>query len=248
MSVEPPRRRPRELNITQLVPNLMTLGAICAGLTAIRFGYHGNFETAVLLILVAAVLDALDGRIARFLKSDSEMGAELDSLADFVNFGVAPALLLYIWGLQPLHGAGWIAALIFSICCLIRLARFNVAAKNEEAVVDKRYFVGVPAPAGALLVLLPMFAAFASDGALRLPALAMCFYMGLVGYLMISRIPTRSFKDQTVSRENVKFLLLAIVFVAAAVFTYPWVTLVGLALAYIGVVLVGIFGGRRPAK
>ncbi len=168
---KPARRAKSEFAIFQLLPNMLTIGAICAGLTAIRFGVQGNYLLAVQLILVASVLDGLDGRLARLLGADSKMGAELDSLADFLNFGVAPALIVYFWALQDVRGAGWIAALVYAVCCVVRLARFNVAGKSEEAEEGSgEFFVGVPAPAGALLVMLPMYLSFAFDDARLLPS------------------------------------------------------------------------------
>jgi CDP-diacylglycerol--serine O-phosphatidyltransferase len=236
--------RRHDLPIINLLPNLLTIIAICAGLTAIRFGYQGNFERAVQLILLASVLDGVDGRLARLLKCESEMGAELDSLADFVNFGIAPGLMLYVWTLQDLRGAGWISVLIFTICCVIRLARFNVSTKSEFTEKDSRYFVGVPAPAGAMLALLPMFLSFLFTDEPLFPPNVTAFYVIIIGLLMISRIPTWSFKIVTIRRERTKFLYLGFVVIVAALFTYPWATLVILDLAYIA----GVIWAWRTGK
>jgi len=230
--------KPEKVTLVQLIPNMMTVAAICAGLTAIRFGVHGSYEWAVRMILIAAVLDGLDGRIARLLRSDSKMGAELDSLADFLNFGVAPSLLLYFWALQDTRSAGWIAVLFFTTCCVLRLARFNVTRKAEDDTAESAYFTGVPSPAGAMLVLLPMFISFAFDAKPVLPDLLLSVYMGGVGLLMISRIPTWSFKKTRIPKVNVKYFLVGFAFVGAAVLTYPWISLVLICLAYIGVVIV----------
>lgn len=236
-----PERAPREFSLIQLFPNLLTITAICAGLTAIRFGIHGRYEPAVLLILAAAVLDGVDGRLARALGSDSRMGAELDSLADFLNFGVAPPLVLYFWALQDMRSTGWVAVLIYAVCCVLRLARFNVASKAEEATEaatrDKAYFVGFPAPAGAMLVLLPMFVSFSIHDRPVLPDAVLSLHLVIVGLLMISRIPTWSFKSTRISRENVKFFLVGSAFAIAAVLTFAWVTLVVLCLAYVAMVV-----------
>ncbi|ABV94446.1 putative CDP-diacylglycerol--serine O-phosphatidyltransferase [Dinoroseobacter shibae DFL 12 = DSM 16493] len=242
----PPRRPRTEFSITNLLPNMLTVAAICAGLTAIRFGVDGNYEPAVLLILLAAVLDGLDGRLARALGSDSEMGAELDSLADFLNFGVAPPLILYFWALQDMRGAAWISVLVFTVCCVVRLARFNATSKSDEGASKlSEFFTGVPAPAGAALVMLPMFASFSvGEEPLFPPVLIMLYMMG-VGLLMISRIPTWSFKTARVSRENVKFFLVGFVAVVAALFTFAWTTLVILCLVYVGVVIWALLM-RRP--
>ena len=233
-----------ELPIVQLIPNMMTIAAICAGLTAIRFGFQDNFTLAILLILVAAVLDGLDGRIARLLKSESEFGAELDSLADFVNFGVAPAFLIYVWALQDMRSAGWISVLIFAVCSVIRLARFNVDNKSDDIVEDSRFFVGVPAPAGAMLILLPMFIAFRWPDAPHIPSEIIAAYIVFIGFLMISRIPTWSVKAMTIYGDNVKFLLLGFVGLISALLTYPWITLVILDLLY----LTGIIWAWRASK
>ena len=231
----PPVDKPEKLSLIQLIPNMLTITAIGAGLTAIRLGVQGNYEWAVKLILIAAVLDGLDGRIARLLKSDSKMGAELDSFADFMNFGVAPGLILYFWALDDTRSAGWIAVLFFAICCVLRLARFNVAQK-ADAAPDNAYFIGVPSPAGAMLVMLPMFVSFALGSGPMFHDLVIALWMGVVGLLMISRIPTWSFKKTRIPRVNVKYFLLGFVLVGAAVLTYAWTTLVLLCLAYIATV------------
>jgi CDP-diacylglycerol--serine O-phosphatidyltransferase len=216
-----------------MLPNLLTIAAICAGLTAIRFAFQSEFERSVQLILAACVLDGVDGRLARLLKSESKMGAELDSLADFVNFGIAPGLMLYFWALKDMPSAGWISVLIYTICCVIRLARFNVGNKSEFDDADARFFVGVPAPAGAMLVLLPMFFSFLFSNAPLIPVGLICLYMICIGLLMISRIPTWSFKIVSVPRDKAKFLYVGFVLIVASLFTYAWATLVLLDLAYI---------------
>ncbi|WP_227362198.1 CDP-diacylglycerol--serine O-phosphatidyltransferase [Sedimentitalea arenosa] len=226
-----------DLPVVMLLPNVVTIAAICAGMSAIRFGFEGQFKAAVILILVACILDGLDGRLARLLKSESQIGAELDSLADFVNFGVTPALVIYAWGLQGTNSAGWIAVLVFAISCVMRLARFNIDSKSEISGAKSDRFVGVPAPAGAFLVLLPMFVSFFfNDPDLIAPGLIGA-YMICIGLLMISRIPTFSFKKARVSRKMAKFLLLGFAFLAAALLTHTWATLIVLDLIYAGGVL-----------
>ena len=232
----PSRKPDSELAITQLLPNMLTILAICAGLSAIRFGVQGNYTLAVHLVMAACVLDGLDGRIARLLGSDSKMGAELDSLADVLNFGVAPPLILYFWALQDIRSLAWLAVLIYAVCCVMRLARFNVSSKSEEAEPASAYFQGVPSPAGGLLVMLPMYLSFAFTNAPLVPAPVICLYMVFIGFLMISRIPTWSFKTSRVSRQNVKFFLVGVAFIGAAVLTFAWVTLILLCLAYVGMV------------
>lgn len=236
-----PHKAPSELALIQLLPNMLTITAICAGLSAIRAGFHGNYEVAVQLILAAAILDGLDGRVARLLRSDSKMGAELDSLADFLNFGVAAPLVIYFWVLEDMPSATWIAVLVYSVCCVVRLARFNVSDKAKDAATESSpYFVGVPAPAGALLVMLPMFLSFAFADAPILPGIVVCFHMAAIGFLMISRIPTWSFKTTRISRRNVKFALVGVAIVGAAVLTNPWITLVAICVVYVGMVIWGL--------
>lgn len=239
------KEKKKEVPLFQLLPNLLTIMAICAGLTAIRFGYEGNYEMAVRLIVAACVLDGLDGGLARLMKADSPIGAELDSLADFLNFGVAPVLILHSWTLQDFRGAGWLAVLSYSICCVLRLARFNVSSRLDTGGSPADFFVGVPAPAGALLVLLPMVLSFAiSDLPLASPKI-IAAYVCLVGLLMISRIPTYSFKNAVIDRRNTKFVLLGAVLMTAALLTYLWATLTLLAFAYIGSIIWGLTSVRR---
>src|ERR1700740_2327790 len=158
---EPKRRRFRPIPVRTLVPNIITLLALCAGLTAVRMAFENRYVLALAAIVFAAFLDGIDGRLARLLKGTSRFGAELDSLADFVNFGVAPALILYFWGLHDLRSAGWIAALVYAICAALRLARFNVMLDDPDRPAwAANFFVGMPAPAGAITVLLPIYASF----------------------------------------------------------------------------------------
>ncbi|MDZ7709690.1 MAG: CDP-diacylglycerol--serine O-phosphatidyltransferase [Roseovarius sp.] len=232
-------RAPRkELTLAQLLPNMLTVAAICAGVTAIRMGVQGDYVRAVQLLLIAGILDGLDGRLARLLRSTSAMGAELDSLADFVNFGVAAPMVIYLWGLQEMRQAGWIAVLFFAVCGVMRLARFNVSSREEGAKGGSgAYFQGLPAPAGALLAMLPMFFTFAVPGLSQPPAPLVALYMAGVGFLMISPVPVWSFKKTRISRENVKFFLLGFACVAAALALFTWGALIVLCLAYIAVVI-----------
>lgn len=243
---ETPRKPASDMALFQLLPNMMTLAAICAGLSAIRFGEQGNYVLSVQLILAAAVLDGLDGRLARLINSDSSMGAELDSLADFLNFGVAPPLILFFWALEDTRSLGWISVLIFAVCCVLRLSRFNVAAKSEKTSDNVAFFQGVPAPAGALLAMLPMFVSFAFADAPLVPDLVICGHLVLVGLLMISSIPTWSFKKTRVSRRSVKYFLVGGTIIGAAVLTYPWETLIALCLAYVGTVLWALTTPPKP--
>lgn len=225
-----PRKR-RELDLAQLLPNIMTVGALCSGLTAIRYAIQGNFQLAVMLILLAALLDGLDGRLARLLRSVSEMGAELDSLGDFVNFGVAPALVIYLWDLQSLGAEGWAAAVFYAVCCLLRLARFNIGNRSDVVKPKDAPFTGVPSPGGAMLALLPLYVAFTWPG-LHLPSPLLALYIMAVGGLMISRWPTPSFKSVTFYAENVRYVVLSLVLVVAALASHPWATLMAIDVAY----------------
>lgn len=250
--MEAPHNQPaprKKLHILQLLPNLVSILGLCSGLTAIRFAVDGRFATAIALIGLAAALDALDGRLARMLKSESAIGAELDSLGDFVNFGVTPALVLYFWGLDGEASLGWIAALIYAVCCMLRLARFNVgnkAAVQGQEAAERTTFIGVPSPAGAMLVMAPMYLSFTFYGGLHVPGVAIALWMVAMGALMISRIRTPSLKRVTVYAEYAKYILVGGAAVVAALLTYPWVTLLGLAVAYL--VAIGFLWQRERAQ
>src|SRR6478672_947039 len=184
------RRRFRPIPVRTLVPNLITLLALCAGLTAIRLAFEQRLEWAVAAVIFAALLDGIDGRVARMLKGTSRFGAELDSLADFVNFGVAPALILYFWDLHQLQSAGWIAAMVFAICAGLRLARFNVMIDDPDRPAwAGNFFTGMPAPAGAITVLLPIYVTFLGLPHLAFTAPLVLFYTLAIAFLMVSRLP-----------------------------------------------------------
>lgn len=245
---DPTDKTETKFALIRLLPNVLTMLAICAGLSAIRFGIQGDYALSVRLILAAAILDGLDGRIARLLGSESAMGAELDSFADFLNFGVAPPLIIYFWALQDIRSLAWIAVLIFALCSVMRLARFNVSSKSEDADPVGAYFVGVPTPAGALLVMLPMYLSFAFADAPLVPGLVICLYMIGIGFLMISRIPTWSFKTAKISRSNVRFFLIGVSCLGAALLTFSWVTLIALCLGYVAVVIWAWFEKARSHR
>src|SRR6478752_8631658 len=217
------RRRFRTIPIRMLVPNLITLLAICAGLTAIRLSTEGRMELAVAAIVFAAVLDGVDGRVARMIKGQSKFGAELDSLADFVNFGVAPGLILYFWQLHELNNGGWIAAMVFAIAGGLRLARFNASIDDpNKPAFAANYFTGVPAPAGAILAMLPFYMAFL--GVSKPPAMLTAFYTLLIAFLMVSRLPVFSGKTvrMRVPPEMVLPVFVSVVFFIALLIGYPW--------------------------
>lgn len=242
----PESPRPRsELPLVQLLPNFLTIMALCAGLTAIRFAAQGRFGYAVGLMVLAAVLDGLDGRLARLLKQESEIGAELDSLGDFVNFGVAPALTMYFWAFQGWSRAGWIAALIYAVCCVMRLARFNVGQRAATDPTEKTDFVGVPSPAGAMLALGPMYFSFTFDAAPALPPALVAIWLVAVGALMISRMPTPSFKKTMIYAEHARYIVLGFVALVAALLSFPWTTLLALDLAYVAALAVAFRHARK---
>jgi len=215
-------QRLRQIPIRTLVPNVITLLALCAGLTGIRLAFEERYEWALAAIVFAAMLDAVDGRVARMIKGTSRFGAELDSLADFVNFGVAPGLILYIWGLKPLGNLGWIAAMVFAICAGLRLARFNVQIEDPNRPAwAGNFFTGVPAPAGAILVLLPMYLFFLR---FNVPAAVTLVYTLVIAALMISRLPVLSGKQMgtRVPPEMVLPVIIVAVLLIALLISYPW--------------------------
>jgi CDP-diacylglycerol--serine O-phosphatidyltransferase len=221
-------------SINRLIPNILTLLALCAGMTAIRFALQDKFEPAVIAIMVAALLDGIDGRIARFLKATTVLGAQLDSLSDFVGFGVAPAVLLYIWSLQQLQSFGWAVVVIFATCCALRLARFNAQLGTEPPAFAYNFFVGVPAPAAAVLAILPMLLSFQLGDTLFRSPYVNGLVLAAVAALMVSRVPTYSFKRFRVKRDWVLPTLLVIGALAAFITTEPWATLAMIALLYLG--------------
>jgi CDP-diacylglycerol--serine O-phosphatidyltransferase len=245
--------RLRDQSLNRLIPNMLTIIALCAGLTAIRFGLLGHWEKAVFAIVVAGILDGLDGRIARLLNGASRFGAELDSLSDFISFGVAPALLLYYWTLNGLGGFGWALALLFAVCCALRLARFNTRLENTDLPAwTGRFFSGVPAPAGAGLVLIPMMATFQfGSGYFDRPAITGAVVLA-VSLLMVSTVPTYSFKRVRVPQHYVVPTLLIVGLLAACLVSVPWITLLAVGAIYTASIPLGIFAygklsRQRPA-
>ena len=227
--------RIQEIPLRMLIPNLITVLAICAGLSGIRLAFEHKFEIAVVMVLIAAFLDGIDGRIARRLKAQSKFGAQMDSLADIVNFGVAPALVLYAYLLDRAGSIGWIAALLFAIACGLRLARFNVLDEDTERPVwQADYFVGVPAPAGAVLVLLPVYLGFIGMPLNVLGAFISSGFTVLVALLLVSRLPVYSGKTagKKIRGDMVMPLILAVVFYVLLLATYTWQTLTASAIAY----------------
>jgi CDP-diacylglycerol--serine O-phosphatidyltransferase len=238
----------RDLPLRFVVPNVVTLLALCAGLTSIRFALDAKYESAVLAILVAAVLDGIDGRLARALKSSSRFGAELDSLADFIDFGVAPGLLLYLWSLHELKTIGWAAVLIFAIAAALRLARFNVMIDDpNKPDWMGRFFTGMPAPAGAIVVLLPLYLNMSLDLApWRSLAWLEVVYVVVVALLMASRIPHYSGKSiGRVPRDKFIYVLFAVAVVLVLLASFPMQMLICLSVLYLALIPFSVRSYQR---
>lgn len=231
----------RTLPLTRLLPNMLTLMSLCSGLTAMRFGLMEKWHEAIIGIVFAMLFDILDGRVARLLNTTSKFGAELDSLSDAISFGVAPGFIMYQWSLSANHDFGWIAVLAFAVCSALRLARFNTMLEDEVAPAwTKRFFTGIPAPAGAGLVLVPLTAFLQFGDEIVLPSTLLCVWLIIVGGLMVSRMPTLAIKGWRVAPGWVApIFVLAVLFFAALV-TNPWLTLTGLGLFYMALLPVGL--------
>lgn len=236
-----PRKLAGGLTLRAVLPNAITAAALCSGLTGIRFGINGNWEMSVFAIILAGMLDGIDGRIARLLKAQSRFGAELDSLADSLSFGMAPALVLYLWSLNDLPRIGWFASLAFAICCALRLARFNAQIDVEEQPHKSVGFLtGVPAPVGAGLAFLPMYLWIASgEEVFRNPVLVAVWVAG-IAVLLISNLATFSWTSIR-PRRSIRLEAIALAgLVFAALLTEPWWTLVGLCLVYLALMPLAI--------
>ena len=235
------RRRPlfrhRRVPVRMLVPNFFTLLALCAGLTSIRMGIEGRYDLALAAIVFAAFLDGIDGRIARLLKASSRFGAELDSLADFVNFGVAPAFLVFNWGLGGLKSAGWICVMIFALASALRLARFNAAIEDEKPRWQSNFFTGMPTPAAAIAVLLPVYLYQLGFEDLKSPLAlkVVLVYTLFIAFMMVSTIPTYSGKllGERVGREWVLPIFVLAIGGVAMLLTYPYETLALITVGYL---------------
>ena len=216
-----------------LLPNILTLGGVCLGISSIKFSIDGNFSLAVIFILLAAILDALDGRIARLIKGTSEFGKELDSLTDFVSFGIAPVFILYFWELNNYGKLGWAIALVYSVCCVLRLARFNLTKTDSQEEWKNNFFEGVPSPAGGLLILMPLIydlsnLSFDFDLKNFTPYLTV-----IIALLLVSKIPSPSLKKISISSKATIFLLLTIGLIFIALLFYTFETLLVFSLIYL---------------
>lgn len=241
------QRFDRSLSLRALVPNAITAAALCSGLTGIRFAIAGDFEKAVQAVILAGVLDGIDGRAARLLKAQSKFGAELDSLADSISFGVAPALIVYLWCLREVPSFGWIAALAYAICCVLRLARFNSRLDSlDQPHKQAGFLTGVPAPVGAGLAFLPIYLWLASGGEPDIAnPVAVGIWMLLVAFLLISNVPTLSW-SRVRPPNHLRIGLLALIgILMAALLTEPWLTLAAITLGYLAIIPYGMLRYRK---
>ena len=231
-----------------LLPNILTLGGVCLGISSIKFSIDGNFSLAVTLILFAAILDALDGRIARLIKGTSEFGKELDSLTDFVSFGIAPVFILYFWELNTYGKLGWAIALIYSVCCVLRLARFNLTKVENQQEWKSNFFEGVPSPAGGILILLPLIYEL-TDFSFKFEIKQFTpFLTILVALLLVSKIPTLSFKKISISSKTTIFLLLAAGLIFISLLFYTFETLLIFGILYLLLIPISFFVFKNNQK
>ncbi|WP_419808160.1 CDP-alcohol phosphatidyltransferase family protein [Sphingomonas sp.] len=251
MAFPPPsgRRLPRGIPLRAVVPNVITALALCSGLSGVRFAIGWEWERAVMMIVVAAVLDGLDGRVARMLRGESRFGAELDSLSDAISFGVSPALVLYLWSLTGMPRVGWIAALMLAVFCALRLARFNAQIDaDEQPHKSAGFLTGVPAPAGAGLALLPLIAWLWSGEPVLRSYWLIAPWVAFVATLMVSSVATYSWKSFRL-RRTVRFeAIAAAVVLSAALVSAPWPTLTIVASLYLLSIPFSIFGYARVRR
>jgi len=231
-----------------LLPNILTIGGVCLGISSIKFSIEGNYSLAVTLILLAAILDALDGRIARLIKGTSDFGKELDSLTDFVSFGIAPVFLLYFWELNQYGKLGWAITLIYSVCCVLRLARFNLTKLDETQEWKNNFFEGIPSPAGGLLILMPLIYEltnlnFGLDIKNSVPYLTT-----IVAILLVSKIPTFALKKISISSKTTVFLLLTIGIIFISLLFYTLETLLAFGAVYLTSIPISIIAFNHLNK
>ena len=231
-----------------LLPNILTLGGVCLGISSIKFSIDGNYSLAVIFILLAAILDALDGRIARLIKGTSEFGKELDSLTDFVSFGIAPVFILYFWELNNYGKLGWAITLIYSVCCVLRLARFNLTKIDDKQLWKSNYFEGVPSPAGGILILMPLIFEL-SDLKLNFNIKNLTPYFTiLIAILLVSKIPTLSLKKISISPKATVFILLGIGVIFISLLYYTFETLLVFGLVYLISIPISFFMYKNKNK
>ncbi len=242
-------RLPRGLTLRALVPNAITSAALCSGLTGIRFAINGDFQRAVMAVIIAGILDGIDGRVARMMKAQSRFGAELDSLSDAISFGVAPALILYLWSLQTEPRFGWFAALALAVCCALRLARFNARIDMaDQPHKSAGFLTGVPAPVGAGLAMLPLYLWIASGREEFRYPMFVGVWAALIAFLMISNMATLGWTALR-PRRAIRLEVIALFgLVIAALLTEPWLTLVGICGIYLALVPVGVVRYARVRR
>ena len=231
-----------------LLPNILTLGGVCLGISSIKFSIDGNYSLAVIFILLAAILDALDGRIARLIQGTSEFGKELDSLTDFVSFGIAPVFILYFWELNNYGKLGWAITLIYSVCCVLRLARFNLTKIDDQQLWKSNYFEGVPSPAGGILILMPLIFELADLNLnFNIKNLTPYFTI-LIAILMVSKFPTLSLKKISISPKATAFILLGIGIIFISLLDYTFETLLVFGLVYLISIPISFFMYKNKNK
>tara|TARA_X000001036_G_C20504525_1_gene735322 strand:- start:173 stop:964 length:792 start_codon:yes stop_codon:yes gene_type:complete len=224
-----------------LLPNILTLGGVCLGISSIKFSIDGNFSLAVIFILFAAILDTLDGRVARLIKGTSDFGKELDSLTDFVSFGIAPVFILYFWELNVYGKLGWAITLIYSVCCVLRLARFNLTKINENQEWKNNFFEGIPSPAGGLLILMPLIYELSGLN-LNIDIKSFTPYLTVfIAVLLVSKVPTLSLKKISISPKVTVFLLLVVGIIFIALLFYTFKTLLIFGLIYLISIPISIY-------
>jgi CDP-diacylglycerol--serine O-phosphatidyltransferase len=245
------RRRRRDAPLRRFIPNLVTIFGLCVGLMSVRAGMEGRYTAALYLIIVAVFLDAADGKVARYLKAESDIGAELDTLSDFFNFGIAPTLLIYnvVFAGTDYTRPGWFCVLVLTVCCALRLARFNVALTDSDETAKKPdFFVGVPAPAMACLALMPMLFRMEGWHFFELYPAVTVVYLICIGLLAVSTIPTFSIKRTKIRRDHQFYVLLAAVGLVMCLTAYPWLTLITGNFLYLASIPVSFHVARRAAR
>jgi CDP-diacylglycerol--serine O-phosphatidyltransferase len=250
---ERPRRRRfkvggaklRSLSFNRIFPNMITLLALCAGLTSIRYAFNEQWDRAVLAIVIAGMLDGLDGRIARLLRGTSDFGAELDSLADAISFGVAPALVLFLWAMHDAGGIGWAVCLLHAVCTVLRLARFNTMIGQDLPHWAHNYFTGVPSPGGAAIALMPMFFWLLTDERIFRHWAVAGIFLTAAALLMVSRVPIFSGKHMRLKPQLVVPLMVGVGVLAGLLWAEPWATLSFIGLTYIALIPMSVWSYRR---
>lgn len=240
------QKRTRSLPLSKLFPNILTLMGLCVALSSIRFALEEKWQLAAAAIILAALIDGMDGRLARLLNATSDFGAQLDSLADIVNFGVCPAILLYVWSLDAIGRWGWVAVLFFAVCCAIRLARFGTTLLDETRPdwADK-FFSGIPSPAGAILAITPLMLSFELKEPMLHDPWFIGVYVVVIGCLMASPIPTFSGKKMSISYNFVPMLMISVTLFTAMMIIEPWFTLACLAVLYVLTIPLSILSFLR---